>query len=140
MAHISVTEISGAGAIFSNVIDFAKWVSSLIHKTKPFSEAVHDDIQEPRFMASLPTKRKDVVMYGLGWGRFLYKGHVLYTHSGGVHAFGSEVFWLPGVKYGVVSFGNTGLSSNAAEHALIYKLIDEKLGIRDEDRDDPETR
>ncbi|PNY23710.1 D-aminopeptidase, partial [Tolypocladium capitatum] len=50
------------------------------------------------------------------------------------------VYWLPEIKYGVVSFANTAGSSNAAEEALVFKLVDEKLGIKEEDRIDPERK
>lgn len=136
--YMPVTEVSGAGAIFSNVLDYAKWVKSLLHKTGPLSESVHEDIRKPRFIAGMPAYGRDVQMYGLAWQRFVYKGHVVYTHSGGMHAFGAQVYWLPEIKYGVVSFANTAGSSNAAEDALVFKLVDEKLGIKEEDRIDPE--
>ncbi|KND87177.1 D-aminopeptidase [Tolypocladium ophioglossoides CBS 100239] len=138
--YMPVTEVSGAGAIFSNVLDYAKWVKSLLHKTGPLSESVYEDIRKPRFISGTPSYGRDVPLYGLAWDRFIYKGHVVYTHDGGMHAFGAEVFWLPEIKYGVVSFANTAVSSNAAEEALVLKLVDEKLGIKEEDRIDPEKK
>ncbi|OAQ90495.1 penicillin-binding protein [Purpureocillium lilacinum] len=134
--HMPVTEVSGAGAIFSNVLDYAKWVKSLIHASGPLSEAVHKEIRTPRMISSMPANGLDVQAYALAWERFVYKGHVVYTHGGGMHAFGAGVYWLPEVKFGVVAFGNTALTSNAAEEELIFKLIDDKLGIPDEDRID----
>jgi hypothetical protein len=43
---------------------------------------------------------------------------------------------FPGLNYGLVSFGNTGSTSNAAELRLIFHLVDEKLGIPYEKRRD----
>ncbi|KAJ6441533.1 penicillin-binding protein [Purpureocillium lavendulum] len=138
--HMPVTEVSGAGAIFCNVLDYARWVKSLIHETGPLSEAVHKDIRTPRMISAMPAFGLDVQAYALAWQRFVYRGHVVYTHGGGMHAFGSGVYWLPDVKFGVVAFGNTALTSNAAEEALIFKLIDDKLGVPDEDRIDQKKK
>lgn len=138
--HMPVIEVSGAGGIFSNVLDYAKWVRSLIHEARPLSESVHKDIRKPRFISRMPAYGRDVEMYCLGWERFIYNGHIIYTHAGGMHAFGALVYWLPEIKYGIVSFANTAITSLAAEDALVFKLVDARLGIKEEDRTDPEKK
>ncbi|KAH7319727.1 putative penicillin-binding protein [Stachybotrys elegans] len=129
-------ENSGAGAIMSNVQDYAKWVKCLLHEAAPFPKEVHKDIRTPRMLAQLPADAFDVTLYGLGWMRTTYQGHVVYMHSGGMHAYGAFVAWLPEIKYGVVSFGNTALTSNAVEEILTWHLISEKLGIQADKRPD----
>lgn len=131
-----VKEISGAGAILSNVEDYAKWVKCLLHKTQPFSEAAHKEIRQPRFVGSLPDAGAEVKLYGLGWDRAVYNGRVVYGHGGGTLSFGSQVFWIPEEKYGVVGFANTGTTSNAVCDALLYKLIHERFGIAKGDQKD----
>lgn len=133
---MEVREVSGAGAIFSNVLDYAKWLKCLLHEDAPFSKDTHRDIKTPRMMGGMPMGGKDINMYGLGWQQTLYKGHVVYHHMGGLQAYGSLVYWFPDRKYGVVAFGNTSMTSNAAEEILAYRLIDEKLGIAEADRFD----
>lgn len=136
VAHMPVVEVSGAGAVLSNVLDYAKWVKSLLHQSGPLSEDVHKDIRSPRTLwnANL-VPGYDLVLYGLGWMRTLHKGHVVYTHSGGMHAFASEVYWFPEAMYGVVVFGNTALSQ-PLEETIAWKLVDDKLGISQKDRVD----
>lgn len=134
---MTLTEISGAGAVMSTALDYAKWVKCLLHETAPFSAAVHRDIRTPRMMAaSTPAEGLDFALYGLGWQRTLFRGHVVYTHNGGMHAYGAEVFWLPDHKYGFVAFGNTALTSNAAEQVMGWRLIQDKLGIPREEQFD----
>jgi CubicO group peptidase (beta-lactamase class C family) len=134
---MGVGEVSGAGGAFSTVLDYAKWVRCLVNETEPLSKKVHDDIKKPRSMGSTaPGGGLEISLYSLGWQRTLYKGHVVYTHGGGMHAYGSQVYWLPEAKFGVVAFGNTALASNAAEDVVIYRLIEEKLGIPEEKRHD----
>lgn len=134
--HMTLVEISGAGSVFSNALDYARWVKSLLHQSGPLSENVHQDIRSPRTLwdANL-APGYDLMLYGLGWVRTLHKGHVVYTHSGGVTGFGSQVYWFPEAKYGVVVFGNTAMSQ-FPEEAIAWKLIDDKLGIPEKDRAD----
>ncbi|KAM0439950.1 hypothetical protein ACHAPT_001050 [Fusarium lateritium] len=133
---VSVVEHGGAGAIISNVEDYAKWAKCMLLGEAPFSEAVHQDIRKSRIVQSMPQGGKDVTTYALGWDRVLYHGHVMYSHGGGMAAAGSSVIWLPDDKFGLVAFGNTSITSNAVIDAVLYKLIDEKLGIAPEKRMD----
>ncbi|KAL7951651.1 beta-lactamase/transpeptidase-like protein [Trichoderma barbatum] len=133
---MTVTEVSGAGSVISNALDYAKWIKSLIHRSGPLSRHVHEDIRTPRmFWPGSPEKGYDLQLYGLGWVRTLHKGHVVYTHSGGMHAYGAEVYWFPEAMYGVVVFGNTA-TCHVVEEIVGWKLIDDKLGIPAKDRFD----
>ncbi|KAL7817510.1 beta-lactamase/transpeptidase-like protein [Trichoderma aethiopicum] len=134
--YMTLTEVSGAGSVISNALDYAKWVRSLIQRSGPLSEEVHEDIRMPRaFWGGSPSKGYDLELYGLGWVRTLHKGHVVYTHAGGMHAYGSEVYWFPEEKYGVVVFGNTA-TCHVVEEVVGWKLIDDRLGVPEEDRFD----
>lgn len=135
--YMNVTEVSGAGGVISNVKDYAKWARCLVNRAAPLEEEVHADIRIPRsIMDPKPSKGVDVTLYGVGWMRTTFHGRVLYHHSGGMHAFGAEVFWLPEVKFAVVSFGNTAVTSNSAQEVVIYRLMADKLGIPEEERFD----
>ncbi|ODA81273.1 hypothetical protein RJ55_04237 [Drechmeria coniospora] len=138
--RMPVTEASGAGAVFSTVLDYARWVRSLLREAGPLSPAVHRDIKTPRIVVAMPSNGRDVETYGLGWERSAYRGQPMYTHSGGNHGFGAEVYWFPDIGYGVVAFANTAMTSNAAEEALIFALVDAKLGIAPEDRVDVDKK
>ncbi|KAK2593421.1 hypothetical protein QQS21_008872 [Conoideocrella luteorostrata] len=138
--YIGVTQAGGSGAIFSNVLDYAKWVQSLLHETGPLSKAVHKDIKTPRMIADpLPSGGFDAVLYGLGWERTFLYNQLVYKHSGGMHAYGAYVYWLPQLQYGVVAFGNTAVTSNHVQNILITKLIADKLGIPQKERFDFEA-
>lgn len=133
--YMGVEEVSGAAGAFSTVLDYAKWVKCLLYETEPFSKDVHRDIKRPRSMGTTaPGGGVDISLYALGWQRTLYKGHVVYTHGGGLHAYGSQVYWLPEAKFGVVAFANTAMTSNVVEDVVIYRLMDDKLGIPEAQR------
>lgn len=131
----TVRESSGAGGIVSNVLDYSKWLKCLLHQTGPFSNITHQDIRKPRTIyVSTPSSGYDVELYGLGWGRTVLHGQVLYTHSGGTGAFGTDVYWLPDIKFAIVIFGNTAGTSNAVETLLARKLVEDKLNIPVDER------
>ena len=132
-----IDEDAAPGGVISTVADYARWVKCLIDESAPFSSDVHKDIRKPRIMESTePSGGADIGLYGLGWTRKTYKGHVMYRHSGGMNAFGAQVYWFPNAKFGTVAFANTALTSNAVEDIALYRLIDEKLGIPESERFD----
>ncbi|KAJ6442017.1 penicillin-binding protein [Purpureocillium lavendulum] len=134
---MGTTELAGAGAVISTVQDYTRWLKCLLHEKEPFSKDVHKDIKTPRMLVTTePTRGADIVHYGLGWARKVYRGHVIYSHSGGMHAYGAQVYWVPAAKFGAVAFANTSWSSNAIEDVVIYRLIEDKLGIPTAERFD----
>lgn len=134
MPTLDVKSVSGAGGIVSNVTDFAKWVKCLIHETDPFSKDVHKDIRSPRFPSFMG--ESETILYGLGWQQTRIHGEVAYLHSGFVHTMGSVVWWLPGVKYGVVAFENGAGTMNAAESIITQRLLEDKLQVPASKRSD----
>ena len=137
--RMNVTSEGGAGAVLSNVVDYAKWVQCLLGKTAPLSASVHEDIRTPRFLKSgRAAGGFDATSYGLGWERSTIYGHEVCKHSGGMHAYGAYVYWLPELNYGFVSFANTAVSSNAVEMILFARLIADKLRIPTHERFDIE--
>jgi hypothetical protein len=74
--------------------------------------------------------------YSLGWFNGVYKGYNVYWHTGGMEAFGSLAIILPQTRYGLVAFGSIATRSNAAEEVLAWHLVDERLGIKEEERFD----
>jgi len=46
------------------------------------------------------------------------------------------VFFVPRLKYGVVMFANTGGMAHMATAKLFFHLLDEKLGIKENERFD----
>lgn len=131
--HMVVTDAGAAGAVISNVKDYAKWVRCLLQQSAPLSEETHRDIRKPRMLISADEEDAQdgmaVTVYGLGWMRTTIHGKTVLHHSGGMHAYGAEVFWLPEVNFGVVTFGNTAASSNWAQLDVVYRLIEDRLDI-----------
>ncbi|KAK8084619.1 hypothetical protein PG997_005890 [Apiospora hydei] len=130
-------EASGAGAVVSTVLDYAKWIRCLANEEEPLSKAAHAAIKTPRMTPVGIGKGWDGPgSYALGWMVNPYKGHTVYNHAGGMEGYGAEVFFLPDLGYGVVTLANTAMTSNMAGKTLAWKLINDKLGVAEEDRYD----
>ncbi|TVY34820.1 Protein flp, partial [Lachnellula subtilissima] len=141
--YMDLDIVSGAGAVTSNVLDYSKWIRAFLTTSGPLSKSDYAALKTLRTL--LPTSGElsrflkpytGPGSYALGWFNGVYQGYEHFGHSGSMEAFGAEVVILPDLNYGVVSFGNTGKTSNFAILKLIYHLIDEKLAIPPEKRYD----
>ncbi|OKL62779.1 hypothetical protein UA08_01859 [Talaromyces atroroseus] len=139
---MSVDEVSGAGSVITNVLDYAKWARSLMRKTPPLSKQVHKAIWEPRTLipGSEEEEKKQPytgpMAYALGWSTGVYQGYQFYEHTGGMNAFGAELILFPDLQYSVALLANTASTSNFAAKKIAFHLIDEKLGVPVEQRFD----
>ncbi|KAK2616362.1 hypothetical protein QQS21_000796 [Conoideocrella luteorostrata] len=137
LEQTTVREASGAGAMITSVNDLAKWLKCLLSESEPFSKAVHADIQLPRAMyRPVPGMGKDIVTYGIGVTRTVYRGQVYFEHGGTTEGHSADVIWLPGLKLGLVLMSNAAPTGNFMGATLARKIIDDKLGIPTKDRID----
>ncbi|RDA83092.1 hypothetical protein CP532_3088 [Ophiocordyceps camponoti-leonardi (nom. inval.)] len=135
VTYMPLTDLSGAGAVISNVGDYAKWIRALLNQTELFSTEVYEDIKKPRMVADpFPHPNIDVDLYGLGWHRTTYKGRVVYWHDGVMIGFRSQVWWFPNDDYGMVVFTNSDGSDMLPSILGWQHLIPDRFGIPVEDR------
>lgn len=139
--YMPVDEVGGAGSVISCVDDYVKWIRMLLREEGPLPKSAHKEVKTPRAIVGpldqLPGAGEPFdgpIMYALGWETSSYRGHRFWTHAGGMHAYGAEVFFFPDLDFGVVALGNTAGSSNHVELLLIWELVDEKLGIPKSER------
>ncbi|KAI8960471.1 beta-lactamase/transpeptidase-like protein [Daldinia sp. FL1419] len=136
---------SGAGGIASNVLDYAKWIRCLIRGDSSNDNEKGCPVLPPEAHRELKLARIAIppeqqysfdapLGYALGWELSTYKGWRIFTHSGGMEAYGAEVYFLPDLEFGVVTLGNTALTSNYVGIEIVWKLIDDKLGVPEEER------
>lgn len=156
--YMPTDEVSGAGAVVSCVEDYARWLRMWLREDAPLPRAGHRAIKTPRMIidpetvlagesgAARGSKQQQQpppfdgpLTYTFGWQVGSYRGHRFWTHSGGMHAYGAEVFFFPGLDFGVVTFGNTALSSNWVGRFVVWQLVDDKLGVPAQERHDWEA-
>lgn len=132
LPFLTTGPVSGAGATISNVVDYTKWIKSLLRQEGPLSKEVHRDIQTPRFLdQATPAQGLDVSLYSLAWWRTTLHGNVVYWHSGSTSTHGALVYWLPDLDYGVVMMTNY---ASPCRQVLMNKLVEDRLGTATEHR------
>ncbi|KGQ03075.1 D-alanyl-D-alanine carboxypeptidase [Beauveria bassiana D1-5] len=136
--YMNVTAFSAAGAVISNAKDYVKWLRCLLYHTVPLSEETHRDMQKPRIVldenGGMTGDKMATTLYGLGCLRTMIHGKTVFFHPGGMHAYGTHLAWLPEIRFGVATFGNTAMTSNWQQLDVIYRLIEDKLGIATDER------
>ncbi|EFX04400.1 serine beta-lactamase-like superfamily protein [Grosmannia clavigera kw1407] len=154
--HMPLHEVSGAGGIISTVADYARWLRCWIDGPAasrsspanvsnvcggiPLTGASFDHILTPKIFTTQTAASAEPfdapVAYASAWTTSSYRGHRFWGHSGGSNAFGAQVYFFPDDRFGVVLFGNTAITSNAAELVLLWHLVDEHFGIPPAERYD----
>ncbi|KAL9126557.1 MAG: hypothetical protein Q9217_004418 [Psora testacea] len=134
---IDAPVLSGAGAVISNVDDYAKWIRCHMDKLPPLSAAAHSSFRQPRTIVSSESAGMfGPHLYSLGWFISNYRGETLIWHNGGMPGFGATMGYLPGRRWGFAAMGNTAATSNIAARILTCDLLDDFLGTPQEERFD----
>ena len=133
---------SGCGATISNVVDYAKWLRCMMTMSAPLSPAGHHALRSPRIISG-PTMGpvtdgqtgfRGHEAYALGWEVSNYRGEVMIWHTGSLPGFSSIMMYFPRLQWGATMMANG--EGNGAIQVLIFKLIDDMLGIPEQDRFD----
>lgn len=133
---MDLTGGSGAGGIVSNVLDYARWIRSLLKEDGPIPKAGHTALKTSRMVMS-PESQEGYdapLSYALGWMSGTYKGYRVFTHGGGMETYGVEVYFFPELDYGVVAMANTQTTSNIACQIVAWELINHRLSVPQEER------
>ena len=138
--YMDMPEVSGAGAIISNVLDYSKYLRAMIDEAPPISPAGYAALKIPRSFADFGSPLYDawteVSTYSLGWEMTNYRGEKAIFHGGGLTGFGTLMLYMPRRKWGVVMMGNTAGTSNMAEQVLSFALMNDLLEVPTEQRID----
>lgn len=138
MARRNYDNIGGAGAAWSSAYDMAQWVRLLLNEGEYEGQRLlrpetvrtmlapqviipTDSVTERMFPAS------HFHAYGLGWRMQDYHGRKVVHHSGSINFTRTHVAFVPDASIGVVAMAN--LSSSNLQQAIVYRVIDEALGL-----------
>lgn len=127
--YMDMPEISGAGCNISNVVDYSKWLRTMINMEGPMSKAGHQQLVKPRitFDIGLPPSMPSIFA-GLGWFMLWYQGQKILWHTGGLKGFTAIVYYIPARSWACVMMSNSTLGSFMHE-SLAWHLIDEFLAV-----------
>ncbi|KAL8827756.1 MAG: hypothetical protein Q9191_002995 [Dirinaria sp. TL-2023a] len=128
-------QVSGAGAIISTVVDYAKWLRFNMDKAPPLSELGHEALRTPRIFARMmdDPSYTGTQNYGLGWHLANFHGEPLISHFGNLPGFGTFIGYLPDKRYGIAMMGNSD-GSVFATQILASRLLADRLDIPEKER------
>ena len=130
----------GAGGVISSVLDYTKWLRTMIDKAPPISAEGHAALRAARSIVSpieaLPLPNTGPTSYALGWMVGTYRGKTLMYHGGSEIGFGALMLYMPWESWGLSMMGNTLSTSNLAQQILLYALMDNLLDTPLEERID----
>lgn len=131
-----VSSISGSGAIFSTVNDYALWIKALLeanddshpeNRSSPLTNKLVHDLFTPRIITDDFQSDYNPQLYALGWDVLNVVGETIIAHDGGETGFGTGVFMVPSRQYGIATMANTEVSGAIAGSLLAQRLLLEKL-------------
>ncbi|KAJ0426903.1 beta-lactamase/transpeptidase-like protein [Aspergillus carlsbadensis] len=126
--------LSGAGAVISNVLDYAKYIRSLIRQTGPLSKAGHAALLKPRsFPPQMIPHLSKQTLYTLGLMTSTYRGEAVVFHPGGLDGMTATMIYFPERDWGVAVFAN---AAGPGRESLAWHLIDEMLQVPQNERID----
>ena len=138
--YINDTTSEGAGAIISNVLDYTKWLRTMMDKAPPISAKGHAALTAARSFQSptdaLPLANTGPTSYALGWTISTYRGKTVMYHGGADLGFGTLMLYMPWENFGIAMMANTLSTSNMVQQILLYALMDDLLETPSEERID----
>jgi CubicO group peptidase (beta-lactamase class C family) len=134
--------IGGAGAVFSSVRDMAQWLRLHLNEgeyngQRLLAAATVAELHTPQTVIRSDTVARRMFpathfrTYGLGWILQDYHGRKLVHHSGSINWTRTHVAMIPSEGIGVVAIAN--LSSSNLQLAMMYRIMDELLGLPQRD-------
>lgn len=130
-----------AGGINASINDLAKWVQMKLDNgkyadTTLVSRKNHDFMWTPQTNQSFNPISKSrykthLNAYGLGWGIRDIKGHMVYSHTGGLPGMLSQVLLVPEIGLGIIVLTNTSDGGGALFSAVTNTILDSYIGLED---------
>ena len=137
--YLNLLPVAGAGAVISNVNDYSLWAKALLDAAKPdtatnssspITRELWNDVTRPRTIVIEHNQTTiDPPLYALGWVALNILGKTVVTHSGSVPGFGTELWLVPELGFGIVTMGNTIETSHIAGLAIVSRLLVKKFGL-----------
>lgn len=126
--------VPAAGGVNSNIKDMALWmIAQMGGMPEVLDKKLLDQIHAP--LVATPNElgrlrkfreRLDEPHYGYGWRSYVYAGHRIIGHRGGVNGYRSLILFDPELKSGVVALWNSNTSQPGG---LEFEVMDMIYGL-----------
>lgn len=128
----------GAGAVLSNVLDYAKYLRVMMAEAGPVSKAGHRELKRPRMFTEFEKGMfVGPVTYGLGWMSGIFEGEQVYFYTGTVTPFVTFMLMVPSKGYGIVTMAN---AYSKVRELVTYRILYDLFGVDEERRRDLEAQ
>ena len=127
----------GAGAVLSNVLDYAKYLRVMMSESGPISKAGHRELKAPRTFTEF--ERELFVgprTYALGWMSGIFENEQVFFHTGTVTPYVTFMLMVPSKNYGIVTLAN---SYSKVRELVTYRILYDLFGVEEDRRRDLET-
>jgi CubicO group peptidase (beta-lactamase class C family) len=131
--HLDMSIDEAAGAVISNVLDYAKYLRTMINEAGPISKAGHRELKAARsFYGQDSPPFVGPTTYTLGWMSGIFQGEQIWMHSGQVIGT-TWMLMVPSKKIGIAVMTN---SSSKSMTLVLYRILYDIFGVKMEDRFD----
>lgn len=115
----------GAGAVISNVLDYAKYLRTIIYEGKPISKAGYRALKTPRsFHNTVGPPWVGPLTYSLGWVSGIFENEQVWFHGGAVTTYRTEMMVIPSRDIGIVVMSNSPTNVvQIVEYRILYDLF-----------------
>ncbi|MCJ1469463.1 hypothetical protein MMC07_008096 [Pseudocyphellaria aurata] len=136
--YIDCSLLSGAGGVISNVLDYSKYLRSMIDQAPPLSPAAHAALRSPRSIMDPIEQFPNAgpTTYAFGWIISSYRGETMVWHDGDLLGYGTLMLYMPWKKWGITMMANTMGTSNAVQRITLYAILDKMFDTPPTDRVD----
>ncbi|KAK8122751.1 hypothetical protein PG984_011421 [Apiospora sp. TS-2023a] len=129
---------TGAGAVISNVLDYAKYLRVMMREEGPISVKGHRELRTSRsFFDEQGPPFTGPVTYTLGWMHGVFEGVETWHHTGTVNEFVTSMMMIPSQEMGIVVMCN---AASRAKNLVWYRIMYELLGVEESRRFDFEEK
>lgn len=125
----------GAGAVISNVLDYAKYLRIMMAETGPISKAGHRELKRPRTFHNMNEDMfsPSPIFYGLAWAGSVFEGEQIYWHTGTVTSFVTFMVMVPAREYGIVVLSN---ADSKVRELITYRILYDLFDVDEDKRRD----
>lgn len=131
--------LAAAGAVYSNVADYTKYLRIMLAEAGPISKKGHTELKTPRSFMDFnkemfigPTRE----WYGLGWMAGVFEGEHVYWHTGTVNNMVTYMLMVPAREIGIVVMAN---SHSKVRELVTWRMLYDLFGVEEERRPDHEA-
>jgi CubicO group peptidase (beta-lactamase class C family) len=144
--HDVLDNAGPAGSIHASAHDMARWVrfqlgDGTLDGRRVLKKETLEETHTPQMVIRLEGRPKTAypdttqLAYGLGWFVHDHRGHLMYSHTGGLEGFRARTVLVPKSRLGLVLLMNSGVGDSYASmhYVVTNRLLDLLLHLEPKD-------